>query len=84
MANIWPREVSEAFKAKIEPLIPAPERDPFNLQRHQPGGGKKPMPPRQIDEAMIAISKAGAIYGQFLSLSRTISAARYTWDPPSR
>ena len=45
MARIWPGEVSEAFRAKIEPLIPAPERNPFNLYRHQPGGGKSPCRP---------------------------------------
>jgi len=72
MAKIWPREVSEAFWAKIEPLIPAPECDPFNLHRHQPGGGKKPMPPRQIYQAIIAFRKADVIYGQVLSLSRIV------------
>jgi hypothetical protein len=72
MAKIWPGEVSKAFRAKTEPLIPAPERDPFNLHRHQPGGGKKPMPPRQSDQAIIAFRKAGALYGQVLNLSRTV------------
>ena len=59
MANIQSWEVSDAFWAKVEPLIPAPERELFKRYRRKPGGGRKPMPPRQIFEAILYVLRTG-------------------------
>ena len=59
MANIQSWEVSDAFWAKVEPLIPAPERELCKRYRRKPGGGRKPMPPRQIFEAILYVLRTG-------------------------
>jgi len=59
MAKIESWEVSDAFWERAEPLIPAPERDPNRTYRRKPGGGKKPMPPRKIFEAILYVLRTG-------------------------
>ena len=59
MANIQFWEVSDAFWAKVEPLIPEPEREFFKRYRRKPGGGRKPMPPQQIFEAILYVLRTG-------------------------
>ena len=59
MPKIQSWEVSDAFWKKVSSLIPAPERDPNKAYRRKPGGGKKPMEPRQIFEAIMYVLRTG-------------------------
>lgn len=59
MAKIQSWEVSDAFWKKVEPLIPAVERDPDKSYKRKLGGGRKPMPPRQIFEAIVYVLRTG-------------------------
>ena len=59
MAKIRSWEVSDAFWEKVEPLIPAPRRDPSKTYRRKQGGGRKPIPPRRVFEAVIYVLRTG-------------------------
>ena len=59
MAKVQSREVSDLFREKVEPLIPAPMRDPQKSYRRKPGGGRKPIPARRIFEAIIYVLRTG-------------------------
>lgn len=59
MAKIQSWEVSDAFWQKVEPWIPAVERDPNKTYKRKPGGGRKPMRPRQIFEAIMYVLRTG-------------------------
>ena len=59
MATLQSWEVSDAFWAKVEPLIPAPERVLAKRYRRKPGGGRKPVPPRQVFEAILYVLRTG-------------------------
>jgi len=52
-------EVSEAFWQKVEPLIPKPQRDPNREYQRQPGGGRKPLPPRQVFAGIVYVLRTG-------------------------
>lgn len=51
--------LSDAFWEKVEPLIPAPRRDPRKAYKRKPGGGRKPIPSRKILEAIIYVLRTG-------------------------
>lgn len=59
MARIQSWEVSDAFWSKVEPLIPAPERDPERVYQRKPGGGRKPIVPRRIFAAILFVLRTG-------------------------
>ena len=59
MAKIQSWEVSDSFWQKVEPLIPQPERDSSKQYIRKVGGGRKPMPPRQIFEAILFVLRTG-------------------------
>ena len=59
MAKIQSWEVSDPFWERVEPLIPAPERDPNKAYKRKSGGGRKPMPPRRIFEAIMYVLRTG-------------------------
>lgn len=59
MAKIQSWEVSDAFWQKVEPLIPCPERDAATPYKRKPGGGRKPMPSRQIFAAIFYVLRTG-------------------------
>ena len=59
MAKIKSWEVSDAFWEKVEPLIPPPRRDPTKSYKRKPGGGRRPMPPRQIFAAIVYVLRTG-------------------------
>jgi transposase len=59
MAKVQSWEVSDKFWEKVEPLIPLPERDPTKTYKRKPGGGRKPMPARQIFEAVLFVLRTG-------------------------
>ncbi len=52
MAKAQSWEVSDTFWEKVSPLVPSPERDPNKNYRRKSGGGRKPIEPRQIFEAI--------------------------------
>jgi transposase len=59
MARIQSWEVSDAFWAKVGPLIPVPERDSSKTYRRKSGGGRKPIPPRRVFEAIMYVLRTG-------------------------
>mgnify|MGYP001582051723 FL=1 len=59
MARIQSWEVSDAFWEKVEPLIPVPERDPEKNYKRKPGGGRKPIQPRKVFEAIVYVLRTG-------------------------
>ncbi len=56
MAKVQSWEVSDSFWARVEPLIPKPKRDPNKTYKRKPGGGRKPMPAREIFELLSAFN----------------------------
>ena len=52
-------EVSDAFWAMAEPLIPQPERSADKTYQRKPGAGRKPMPPRKVLEAIFFVLRTG-------------------------
>lgn len=52
-------EVSEAFWQKVEPLIPNPQRDPKREYQRKPGGGRKPLPARQVFAGIVYVLRTG-------------------------
>jgi len=59
MAKIQSWEVSDAFWKKVEPLIPQPTRNPDKTYKRKVGGGRKPMPARQIFSAILYVLRTG-------------------------
>jgi len=59
MGKIQSWEVSDAFWERAALLVPVPERDPSKNYKRKPGGGRKPMPPRQIFEAIMYVLRTG-------------------------
>jgi len=59
MAKVQSWEVSDLFWGKVESLIPPPTRDPQKTYRRKAGGGRKPIPPRRIFEAIIYVLRTG-------------------------
>lgn len=59
MAQSKSWEVSDDFWEKVEPLIPKPVRDPSQTYRRKAGGGRKPLPARQVFEAIVYVLRTG-------------------------
>jgi len=59
MTKIQSWGISDAFWKRVKPFVPAPERDPQKSYQRKIGGGRKPMPPRQIFEAIIYELRTG-------------------------
>jgi transposase len=59
MSKIRSWEVSDALWSRVEPLIPARERDPARPYRRKAGGGRKPLPPRQVFEGIVYVLRTG-------------------------
>ncbi len=55
--NSW--EVSDAFWAIVEPLVPVPKRDEAKQYKRKTGGGRKPLPPRKVFEAIVFVLRTG-------------------------
>ena len=51
--------VSDAFWAKVEPLIPVVTRPAGRQYRRKPGAGRLPMPARQIFSAIVYVLRTG-------------------------
>ena len=52
-------EVSEALWQRVEPLIPAPQRDQNREYVRKPGAGRKPLPPRQVFAGIVYVLRTG-------------------------
>ena len=59
MPQIKSWEVSDEFWGKVEPLIPVRQRAKERKYRRKPGGGRKPMPARQIFSAIVYVLRTG-------------------------
>jgi len=59
MSAIKSWTVSDALWAKVEPLIPTRKRKKGRRYLRRPGGGRKPMEPRQVFEAIIFVLRTG-------------------------
>ena len=59
MAKTKSWEVSDSFWGKVEPLIPAPEREAGKVYKRKTGGGRKPIPSRTIFEAIMYVLRTG-------------------------
>ncbi len=59
MPQIKSWTVSDAFWARVDPLIPLPQRSPDRVYLRKPGGGRKPMTRRQIFSAIVYVLRAG-------------------------
>ena len=59
MAKSKSWEVSDAFWNKVEPLIPKSERDANQTYKRKAGGGRKPLPPRQVFEGIVYVLRTG-------------------------
>jgi transposase len=59
MAKIQSWEVSDIFWQKVAPLVPQPERDSSKEYIRKVGGDRKPIPPRQIFEAILYVLRTG-------------------------
>ena len=52
-------EVSDEFWEKVGPLIPQPQRDPNKQYRRRSGGGRKPLPARQVFAGIVYVLRTG-------------------------
>jgi len=52
-------EVSDAFWERVNPLIPQPERDKEKSYKRIAGGGRKPIPYRQVFEGIVYVLRTG-------------------------
>jgi transposase len=59
MAKVKSWEVSDKFLEKVEPLIPKVRRDPNKEYKRKEGGGRKPLPARQVFEGIIYVLRTG-------------------------
>lgn len=59
MSKVQSWEVSDRFWEKVKPLIPPVEGNPIQSYKRKPGGGRKPMPPRQIFEGIMYVLRTG-------------------------
>ena len=59
MPQIKSWEISDEFWAKVEPLIPVRQRPTDRQYKRKVGGGRKPMPPRQIFSAIVFVLRTG-------------------------
>jgi transposase len=59
-ANLASWEVSDAFWQRVAPLVPPrPARPSKQKYRRRPGGGRKPIEPRTVFEAIVYVLRTG-------------------------
>ena len=75
MPQIKSWEVSDEFWARVEPLIPVRHRSAKRKYQRRPGGGRKPMPPRQVFSASVYVLRTGC---QWKALQETTLCASST------
>ena len=67
MPKIQSWEVSDAFWGRVQPLLPAPTRDPKKHYSRKAGGGRKPMDYRRVFEGIVYVLRTGC---QWKALSK--------------
>jgi len=65
-------EITDAFWEAAQPLIPKKERDGSREYRRKPGGGRPPMQPRRVLEAIFYVLRTGI---QWKALPKSFGAA---------
>ncbi|MBD3306591.1 IS5 family transposase [candidate division KSB3 bacterium] len=58
-------DVSDAVWHKVAPLIPTPHRDPNRTYQRKPGGGQKPLPPRQVFAGIVYVLRTSIQWNAF-------------------
>ncbi len=56
-ANSW--QVTNEFWARVQPLVPQPQRDPNKLYKRQAGAGRPPKADRLVFEAIVYVLRTG-------------------------
>ena len=56
-AHSW--EVTDEFWARVEPLVPQPQRDPNKVYQRQAGAGRPPKSARLVFEAIVYVLRTG-------------------------
>ncbi len=56
-AHSW--EVTDEFWARVEPLVPKPQRDPNKVYQRSAGAGRPPKPARLVFEAIVYVLRRG-------------------------
>lgn len=59
MCKVQSWEVSDALWKKVEPSIPRPSRDSNKKYKRAAGGGRKPLPYRQVFEGIVYVLRTG-------------------------
>jgi putative transposase len=72
MPQIKSSTVSDSFWVRVQPLIPLPGRSTDRIYIRKPGGGRKPMPPRQVFSDIVYVLRTGC---QWKAPPRQISTA---------
>lgn len=72
MSQVKSWEVSDALWAKVQPLIPVAQRAAGRAYQRAPGGGRKPLPARQIFAAIVYVLRTGC---QWKALPRDFGSA---------
>ena len=72
MAQIKSWTVSDAWWAKIEALVPKAKRERRRKYKRKPGGGRKPLPARQVFSAIVYVLRTGC---QWKALPREYGSA---------
>jgi transposase len=72
MAQIKSWTVSDEFWAKVESLVPTVERPANRQYQRRPGGGRKPMPARQVFSAIVYLLRTAC---QWKALPREFGSA---------
>ena len=67
MSRVHSWEVSDTLWALVESMIPKPTRDPNKVYQRKPGGGRKPLPPRQVFAGILYVLRTG---GQWNALPK--------------
>ena len=65
-------EITDAFWEAAEPLIPERERDSNKTYKRKPGGGRPPMEPRRVLEAIFYVLRTGI---QWNALPKTFGSS---------
>jgi transposase len=77
-------QVSDRFWELVEPLIPQPRRDPAKSYKRKPGGGRKPLEPRRVFEAIVYVLRTGiqwkALPKDIFGSPSSIHAYFRTWE----
>jgi transposase len=59
MSKVRSWEVSDELWERVAPLVPQPKRKPRRKYLRKPGGGRKPLPYRQVFEGIVYVLRTG-------------------------